>query len=325
MLLNQSTACNRPFLMVLASDHISPATGLTVTVLLSKNGAAFAAAAGAVTEIANGWYNLACTAADTNTVGALAIHATAATADPTDDLDQVNAPVDVEAWKGTAVPTPAAAGIPDVNVKNWSGGAVLVPATSGVPIVNAGYINNVATTPVVAVNPAIGTTQPLNFTGVGAAALVKCDMIDVLSTPSAGAAGYVGIDWSKISNPAGAVNLAGTTISSGQSIASVTGAVGSAGSVTGAVTVGTNNDKSGYSLTPTEEANIAAALLKFDNSTIISGEAADSPLNALRLIRNRWSIAGSVLTVYKEDGVTVAFTKTVTATVGANPITGTGA
>ncbi|HVC95878.1 MAG TPA: hypothetical protein VND64_19465 [Pirellulales bacterium] len=74
-----------PFLMVLASDHITGATGLSPTVTLSKDGAAFGAAAGAVTEIGNGWYLLAGNATDRNTLGELAIHATAATADPSDD------------------------------------------------------------------------------------------------------------------------------------------------------------------------------------------------------------------------------------------------
>lgn len=72
------------FLMVLSSDHLSPATGLAPTVTLSKAGGAFAACAGAVTEIANGWYKVAGNATDTNTLGPLALHATVATADASD-------------------------------------------------------------------------------------------------------------------------------------------------------------------------------------------------------------------------------------------------
>lgn len=72
------------FFLTLSSDHISPATGKTPTVTLSKNGAAFGAPAGAVTEIANGWYKVAGNATDTNTLGPLALHATEASSDPCD-------------------------------------------------------------------------------------------------------------------------------------------------------------------------------------------------------------------------------------------------
>ena len=74
------------FLMVDSTDHITGKTGLTPTVTLSKNGGAFGAAAGAVTELANGWYSLAGNATDRNTLGSLAIHASATGADPSDIL-----------------------------------------------------------------------------------------------------------------------------------------------------------------------------------------------------------------------------------------------
>ncbi len=72
------------FFMTLSSDHLSPSTGLTPTVTLSKNGGAFAAPAGAVSEIGNGWYSVAANATDTNTLGPLALHASVATADNCD-------------------------------------------------------------------------------------------------------------------------------------------------------------------------------------------------------------------------------------------------
>jgi hypothetical protein len=84
-----STARNRSFLMVQSSDHISALTGATVTALISKNGAAFAAPGGAVTEIGSGWYNIALTTTDTNTFGDLDFHCTATSADPNDFQDQV--------------------------------------------------------------------------------------------------------------------------------------------------------------------------------------------------------------------------------------------
>lgn len=84
-----TTAYPIAFLMVLASDHITGATGLVPTVTISKNGAAFAAPAGAVTELANGFYELAGNATDRNTLGEFIIHATAATADVVDDKYEV--------------------------------------------------------------------------------------------------------------------------------------------------------------------------------------------------------------------------------------------
>lgn len=62
-------------------------------------------------------------------------------------------------------------------------------------------------------------------------------------------------------------------------------------------------------------------ILKRDMSAV-SGEASRSPLNALRTLRNRWTLSGSTLTVYKEDGTTTAYTSSVTTDGAANPITG---
>lgn len=72
------------FLMVDSTDHVTGKTGLTPTVTLSKNGAAFGAALGAVSEIGSGWYSLAGNATDRNTLGELLVHAAAAGADPLD-------------------------------------------------------------------------------------------------------------------------------------------------------------------------------------------------------------------------------------------------
>jgi len=87
--LKQNTAYTRMFLMVQSGDHTTPGTGLTVTVTLSKAGGAFATAGGTVTEVANGWYKIALTTTDTNTLGDLAFHCTATGADPTDFVDQI--------------------------------------------------------------------------------------------------------------------------------------------------------------------------------------------------------------------------------------------
>lgn len=151
------------------------------------------------------------------------------------DLD---AQVDVTFWNGTVVATPATAGIPDVNTKN---------------------INNVSASSVTTINANQGTTQPVNFTGTGGSALVKSDTVDIagaaVSTSTAqlgvnvvniggsastGAAGYAGVDWGQVANKTTTNALTGTTISTSQVVASVTGATGSVtgnvgGNVTGSV------------------------------------------------------------------------------------------
>ena len=71
---------------------------------------------------------------------------------------------------------------------------------------------------------------------------------------------------------------------------------------------------------PTATQN-ADALLNRDMSAV-SDTNARSPLNALRFLRNKWDIAATTLTVKKEDDSTTAWTATVTAAPGADPISG---
>ena len=86
--------------------------------------------------------------------------------------------------------------------------------------------------------------------------------------------GEAGIDPANVGSPTATLNLSGTTISTSQVVASVSGAVGSVtgdvggnvvgsvASVTAGVTVSTNNDKTGYSLAtaPPTAATIADAV-----------------------------------------------------------------
>jgi hypothetical protein len=68
----------------LSSDHVSAATGKTLAVKVSKNGAAFAdpnAGATNATEIGSGWYYVDLNTTDTGTNGPLLVRATAATVD----------------------------------------------------------------------------------------------------------------------------------------------------------------------------------------------------------------------------------------------------
>jgi hypothetical protein len=70
-------------------------------------------------------------------------------------------------------------------------------------------------------------------------------------------------------------------------------------------------------------AEIADAVLNRDMATgTDSGSATVRTVRqALRFLRNKWSISGTTLTVTKEDDATASWTSTVTATAGADPIT----
>lgn len=182
-----STSYPLVFLLISSTDHISPVTGATPTVVISKGGGAFAAPSGAVTEIGDGWYHVAGNATDTGSLGPLILHATATGADPTDMLFAV---VAVNPQSGT----------------NYG--------LSALPAANPGALGGLPT--------------------ANAAGNVGADLRTILGTASAGAAGFVGIDWAHVNSPTTAVALSNTTISTSQAIASVSGAVGSVAAVVSA-------------------------------------------------------------------------------------------
>lgn len=57
---------NFMFLMITASDDITPLTGATVTATRSIDGASFASCANSVSEVSNGWYKISLAASDLN-------------------------------------------------------------------------------------------------------------------------------------------------------------------------------------------------------------------------------------------------------------------
>ena len=81
-LLKQSSATHKLIWNMVQEDGFTPWTGGTATVLLTKDGAAYGAPAGAVSELANGTYVVAGNATDTNTLGELTLYATGAGALP---------------------------------------------------------------------------------------------------------------------------------------------------------------------------------------------------------------------------------------------------
>lgn len=127
-------------------------------------------------------------------------------------------------------------------------------------------------------------------------------------------------------NAATPASVTGAVGSVTGAVGSVTGnvggnVVGSVASVTAGVTVTTNNDKTGYALTAGERNSVADALLDRDMSTgTDSGSpTVRTPRQAMRFMRNKWSISAGTLTVTKEDDSTASWTAAIT-TNGTTPV-----
>lgn len=114
---------------------------------------------------------------------------------------------------------------------------------------------------------------------------------------------------------------AGITIPSAGTIADAVWDEAISGHLTAGTTGKALSDAGSAGVPPTANA-IAQEVLKLDWTTI-SGEAARSVLNALRFLRNGYSISGSTLTIYNESG-TAAYTLPLATTAGANPVTSVG-
>ena len=123
--LKHSTAYTRTFVMVDSTTGLGK-TGATVTVNISKAGAAFGAAAGSVAEVANGVYKVSLTSADTGTLGDLMYYCTATGADNTYLCDQVVAydPTDAVRLGLTAMPNANAGASGGILISGANAGTV---------------------------------------------------------------------------------------------------------------------------------------------------------------------------------------------------------
>jgi hypothetical protein len=209
---------------------------------------------------------------------------------------------------------------------------------AGIASADAKKINAVSTSSVTTINANQGTTQPINFTGTAGSALVKCDTIDIGGTAQTArdlgasvllAAGQkVDVDTIK-TNPV--VNAGTITFPTGATLASTTNIT--AGTITTATNLTTNNDKTGYSIgtngldsggiTAAAKNAIADSILDRNMATgTDSGTdstAVRTVRQALRILRNKASVAGGTLTVTKEDDTTASWTAAITTTAG-NPV-----
>lgn len=155
----------------LASDHVTPATGKTIAITISKNGGAFGnpnAGATNATEISSGFYKFTLDTADTGTKGPVAWRGAVATIDDTGDAYEV---VNATNAGFTALPdvasgSPGAAlvdGTGTAAISNSSGKVLLQATQSGVTIPTVTTLTNL---------PAI-TTDWLTATGLAASAVTE--------------------------------------------------------------------------------------------------------------------------------------------------------
>lgn len=189
-------------------DLVTGATGLDSEV--SKDGGTFADCTNEATEIAtsSGMYYLDLTSTEMNADCVAIIVKTSSSGAKTTPI----------------VLYPAEGGDIDCDVTYWNGTAVSSPATAGIPEVNVKNINNVATTSVTTVSAYQGTTQPINFTGTGASASAKSDIIDIAGSAVSTSTAQLGVNVVNFGGSAGtfasgraevnATHLAGTAYAS---------------------------------------------------------------------------------------------------------------
>ena len=215
-LIQNNTAYTRSFLMVYTTDHLTGATGVTITVNLSKSGGAYAPAAGSVSAVSAGLYTVSLTAVDTGTLGDLMYYCTGTNVDPTNFVDQV-VTANFNALNVTAGTTVGTVGI--------TGGTYAVNFT--------GSINNViqATTTTITggtVNPVqiLGGTYSVNLSGS-----VNNVIVPTTTTITGGTVNPVQLLGGTYAvNLSGSVNnviLPTTTTITGGTISGVSGSVGS--------------------------------------------------------------------------------------------------
>lgn len=208
----QNSSTTRPLLFFMAdsADHITGKTGLSPTVVLSKNGAAFGSPSGAVTEIANGWYKVAGNATDNATNGPLALHASATGADPDDRLFMVVPwnPDDAVRLGLTSLPNAAAEAAGGLYTRGTGAGQIK-QTNNGEVDSNTTHWNNLATVAL----PLIPTTPG--------------------RTLDVSAGGEAGIDWANIGTPGSTVSLSATTVAVVTTTTTVTNQLTAAAIATG--------------------------------------------------------------------------------------------
>lgn len=235
------------------------------------------------------------------------------------------AKADVTQFAGTAITS--ASGIPEVKVASIANNAITAASIATDAIDADAIAADAIGSSELAAGAATEIATAVWASGTRELTALDEDntTIDLNATTIGAVAGAVG---SVTGNVGG--NVVGSVGSVTGAVGSVTGAVGSVtgnvgGNVTGSVgSVAAGGITAASIATDAIDADalasdavteIADGLLKRDLSAV-TGEASRSLLNAVRFLRNKFSISGGTLTVYKEDDATSAWTGAVTTTAG---------
>ncbi len=253
-----------------------------------------------LTHQENGWYVGALDSTDTNTPGRVAFMSVVSGARPVSVTAQVLLPAVWDALfsAGNLLPvnTAAAGGI------TWGSGAI----TSGA--IGSGAITAAAFSPAALAGAAIADNI-----------LDARTIADATFSGGKFAPGFIGAA-SFLPDAITSSVLAASAVAEIQSGLATSGAAAAIQAKTDQLTFA--GGRVDASLSASEHIAIAVALLRQDWAGI-TGEAARSVLNALRFLRNRWTLGSGALTVTKEDDTTVAWTATVETSASVDPVTGT--
>lgn len=164
-----------------------------------------------------------------------------------------------------ATPPASSASPAPVNMTQILGTAVATPATPGVLDTNVKNVNNVSASPVTTIGANVGTTQPVNFTGTGASALAKSDMVDIAGAAVSTATAQLGVN---------AVQAGGTAWGSGAitaaSIAAAALTNAKFAADTGLVPIRAGTAQSGSTATTLKLDAGASASDNFYNNTLVA-------------------------------------------------------
>src|SRR6266851_5824290 len=307
----QSATRRIPLKAYLSTDHVSDATGKTIAVTISKNGAAFgnpSAGATNATEIANGWYYVDLSATDTGTAGPLIVRGTASGVDNVETFrfvaDAHNAGFD---------------GIPSAVAGATSGLPLSADSSGRVDVLKINGTSQTARDLGASVLLSTGTgTGQLDFTG----GVVKANLAQILGTALTETAGLLAAGFKQffnIDSPTSTMNTI-TTVTTATNLtnaatagdltatmkASVTTA---ASSSTPSVTV---SDKTGFSLST---AGILAIWHQLTSAIVTASTIG-------KLILDNLDAAVSTRTKPADTQARVTLVDTLTTYTGDTPQTG---
>ena len=268
-------------------------SGVTWTVRRCIDGT-FAAATGTATEDGStGWYKFALSQADTNGNN-IAFNFTGTGAIP-QTVNIVTTACD---------PTSTAFGLSiakTTNITGFNDIAATAVVSSGAITTSGGAVSTVTAVTNAVTLPTIPADW-ITSSGVAASAVTEIQT-GISTLDAAGVRAAVGMASANLDTQLGVIATDTTTDIPAQ-IAALNNL--SSADVTAAVPTATEN---------------ADALLNRDMAAV-SDTNSRTPLNALRFLRNKFSSASGVLTIYGEDDSTAKWTATLTSDPTAEPVTG---